>query len=113
MKDLQIMSRLPLNETTNTTPQPNELYKHVEHTLKPDDEEIYSEALRRSKRQRTAKYFGNEFTVYLIDDSPKTILRHSHLLMWMIGNKVFIVRWILFFLMELGSLLTDHMVANL
>ena len=30
-------------------------------------------APRRSKRQRVAKSFGEDFTVYLIDDTPTTI----------------------------------------
>jgi hypothetical protein len=32
-----------------------------------------SEAPRRSKRQRVAKSFGNDFTVYLVDDTPTSI----------------------------------------
>jgi hypothetical protein len=39
----------------------------------PIHEEIDSEALKRSKRPRTAKSFDNDFTVYLVDDTPKTI----------------------------------------
>jgi hypothetical protein len=66
------MFSLPLNETANATPKPTKLSKHVEHTLELDHEEIHSESPSRSKRQRTIKYFGHEFTVYLIDDSPKT-----------------------------------------
>ena len=27
----------------------------------------------RSKRQRTAKSFGDDFIVYLVDDTPRTI----------------------------------------
>jgi hypothetical protein len=27
----------------------------------------------RSKRQRTEKSFGDDFTVYLVDDTPKTL----------------------------------------
>ena len=43
----------------------------VEHEeiLKKDD----SEAPRRSKRQRVVKFFGDDFTVYLVDDTPITI----------------------------------------
>jgi hypothetical protein len=29
---------------------------------------------RRSKRSSTAKSFGDDFTVYLMDDTPKTII---------------------------------------
>jgi len=32
-----------------------------------------NETLRKSKRQRTAKSFGDDFIVYLMDDSPGTI----------------------------------------
>jgi hypothetical protein len=32
-----------------------------------------NEAPTRSKRQRTAKYFSNDFIVYLVDDTPTTI----------------------------------------
>ena len=32
-----------------------------------------SEAPRRSKRQSIAKSFGDDFTVYLVDDTPITI----------------------------------------
>ena len=44
----------------------------VEHEkiLKKDD----SEAPRRSKRQRVEKFFGDDFTVYLVDDTPTTII---------------------------------------
>ena len=32
-----------------------------------------NEAPRRSKRQRVVKSFGDDFTVYLVDDTPTTI----------------------------------------
>lgn len=43
---------------------------HVENP-----EEDNNEAPRRSKRQKTAKLqsFGDDFIMYLVDDSPKTI----------------------------------------
>jgi transposase InsO family protein len=62
MKDSHVISSLPLNEIVNTTPESVEFF-----------EEIHSDAPRRSKRQRIAKSFGDDFTVYLIDDSPKII----------------------------------------
>ena len=69
-----------------------------EHTLKPNHEEIYTEALRRSKRQRSVKFFYDESIVYLIDDSLKTILdAFSSPDADMIGKKLFMVRWILLF----------------
>jgi hypothetical protein len=46
----------------------------IEHTPEPIHEEIDSEAPRRSKRPRTAKFVGDDFTIYLMDDTPKTIV---------------------------------------
>jgi hypothetical protein len=65
MKDLCIMFRLSLNETTNATPMSTKLSKHVEHTLGLDHKEIHSENRKRSERQRTTKSFHDEFTIYL------------------------------------------------
>jgi hypothetical protein len=62
-----------------------------EEILQKDD----SEAPRRSKKQRVAKSFGDGFTVYLVDD--------THLLMQMIGKKLFITRWTRFYPMGLGN----------
>jgi hypothetical protein len=57
MKDSHVISSLPLNETVNTTSKSVEFSKHDEHTLKSNHEEIHSGAPRRSKRQKTAKFF--------------------------------------------------------
>ena len=57
------------------TPQPaapiesSEQSNEHEYILEKDD----SEAPRRSKRQRVAKFFGDDFTVYLVNDTPTTI----------------------------------------
>jgi hypothetical protein len=32
-----------------------------------------NEISKRSKIQRTSKYFGDDFIVYLVDDTPRTI----------------------------------------
>jgi hypothetical protein len=34
--------------------------------------EVNNEASRKSKRQGTAKSFGDDFIVYLVDDTPRT-----------------------------------------
>jgi hypothetical protein len=73
MKNSHSMSRLPENEIADTTPEPSENFVHAEHTLEPVHEEIDGEAPRRSKRQRTAKFFDDDLTIYLMDDTPKTI----------------------------------------
>jgi hypothetical protein len=73
MQNLYGMSSLPTNVIDDTTPETFENFDHAEHTPKPIHEEIDSEAPRRSKRPRTAKSFGDDFTIYLMDDTPKTI----------------------------------------
>ena len=73
MKDMHSTSRFSSEITpesvapivTVTSEQPVE----HEEILEKDD----SEAPRRSKRQRVAKSFGDDFTVYLVDDTPTTI----------------------------------------
>jgi hypothetical protein len=54
--------------------KPSENFDHVKHTPEPIHDEINSEAPRRSKRPRTAKSFGDDFTIYLMDDTPKIIV---------------------------------------
>jgi hypothetical protein len=73
MKNSYGMSSLPTNVIADTTPKLSENFDQAEHTPQPIHEEIDSEAHKRSKRLRTAKSFGDDFTVYLIDDTPKTI----------------------------------------
>ena len=38
-----------------------------------EDNDKVDDAPRRSKRQRVAKFFGDDFIVYLVDDVPKTL----------------------------------------
>jgi hypothetical protein len=74
MKNVYGMSNLHANVIADTSPKPSKIFDHVKHTPKPIHEEIHSEAPKRSKRPRTAKSFSDDFTVYLIDDTPKTIV---------------------------------------
>jgi hypothetical protein len=68
------MSSLPANVLADTSLEPSRNFDHAEHIPEPIHEEIDSEAPRRSKRPRTAKSFGDDFTIYLVDDTPKTIV---------------------------------------
>jgi hypothetical protein len=113
MKNSYYMSSLPANVLADTSPEPSKNFDHAEHTPEPIHEEIDNEAPRRSKRPRIAKSFGDDFTIYLVDDTPKTIVEHLYLLMQMIGKKWSVVRWTQFSPMKLGSWLTDHMVVNM
>jgi hypothetical protein len=74
MKKSYGMSSLPVNVIADTTSEPSKIFDHGEHTPEPIHEKIDSEAPRRSKRPRTAKSFGDNFTVYLVDDTRKTIV---------------------------------------
>nr|ABA92101.2 retrotransposon protein, putative, Ty1-copia subclass [Oryza sativa Japonica Group] len=73
-------SFFPMKDTHSSSSQPSEVIpssitppEQTEHTHEHVTEEDVSEAPRRSKRQRTAKSFGDDFTVYLVDDTPKSI----------------------------------------
>nr|ABF94929.1 retrotransposon protein, putative, Ty1-copia subclass [Oryza sativa Japonica Group] len=73
-------SFFPMKDTHSSLSQPSEIItssitppEQTEHTHEHVTEEDDSEAPRRSKRQRTAKSFGDDFTVYLVDDTPKSI----------------------------------------
>jgi hypothetical protein len=68
------MSSLPANVIADTSPEPSNFFDHAEHTPEPIHEEIDSEAPRRSKRPRTANSFGDDFTIYIMDDTTKTII---------------------------------------
>jgi hypothetical protein len=74
MKNLYDICSLPANVIVDTTPKPSKIFDHAKHTPKSIHEEIDSEAPRRSKGPRTAKSFGDDFTVYLMDDTPKIIV---------------------------------------
>jgi hypothetical protein len=69
------MSSLPTNVIADTTPEPFENFDHAGHTPEPIHEEIDSEVPRRSKRLRTVKSFGDDCTIYLMNDTPKTIAK--------------------------------------
>nr|ABA95219.1 retrotransposon protein, putative, Ty1-copia subclass [Oryza sativa Japonica Group] len=73
-------SFFPMKDTHSGSSQPSEIIpssitppEQIEHTHEHVSEEDVCEAPRRSKRQRTAKSFGDDFTVYLVDDTPKSI----------------------------------------
>jgi hypothetical protein len=74
MKNSYGMSSLPANVIVDTTPEPSENFDHAEHIPEPIHKEIDSEAPRRSKRPTNAKSFDDDFTVYLLDDTSKTII---------------------------------------
>jgi hypothetical protein len=75
MKNLYGTSSLPVNVLADTSPEPSGNFDHAELIPEPINEEIDSEAPRRSKRPRIAKSFGDDFTIYLVDDTPKTIVK--------------------------------------
>src|SRR5438128_11725249 len=89
-------------------PEPTISMEHYNNLVEDDNEDP-----RRSKRQRIAKPFGDDFIVYLIDDTPSSIFEAIHLLMLTTGRRLSVARWILSWLMELGRSLIVLMGANL
>jgi hypothetical protein len=111
MKNLHSMSTLLENVIADTTHEPSENFVHAEHTLELVHEEIDGEAPRRSKRQRTIKSFGDDFTVYLMDGTPKTIAK-VFASPDEDDSKEVCIEMGSIFLMKHGSWLINHMVAN-
>ena len=58
------------SSSNNVTPETETFIEHSHDNNNEDDSEA---APRRSKRQRIAKFFGDDFTVYLVDDTPTSI----------------------------------------
>jgi hypothetical protein len=75
IKNSYDMSSLPANVLADTSLEPSENFDHAEHTPEPIHEEIDSEAPKRGKRPRISMSFGDDFTIYLMDDTPKTIVK--------------------------------------
>jgi hypothetical protein len=71
MKDMHSVSRFYTEITPESIArvESSEQLVENEEILEKDD----SEAPRRSKRQRVAKPFGDDFIVYLVDDTPTSI----------------------------------------
>ena len=73
MKDMHSTSRFSSEITPErvapTISETSEQPVECEEIFEKDD----SEAPRRSKRQRVAKSFGDEFTMYLVGDTPTII----------------------------------------
>ncbi|KAK1607351.1 hypothetical protein QYE76_031024 [Lolium multiflorum] len=72
MKDMPSSSNQGMSSTSiqefSTIPESTIPIEHLENM-----DEDNNEAPKRSKRQRTAKSFGNDFIVYLVDDTPTSI----------------------------------------
>ncbi|WVZ85747.1 hypothetical protein U9M48_032635 [Paspalum notatum var. saurae] len=69
MKDMHSTSRF----SSEITPELNAPTKVFEPPHEISPEEDNNEAPRKSKRQRVEKSFGNDFIVYLVDDTPTSI----------------------------------------
>ena len=52
--------------------------EHNEPTLVGNPEEDNNDAPRKSKRQRTIKSFGDDFIVYLMDDTPRNHIEEAY-----------------------------------
>jgi hypothetical protein len=92
MKNSHCMSRLIENVIADTTPKPSKNFVHAEHILKPAHKEIDGEAIRRSKRQRIAKSFGDILLFISWMTLIEPFQRHLHLQTPMIKKKRSVVR---------------------
>ena len=72
MKDMATSCNQEMPSSSNQEPVTiTEPAISMEHFESPVEEN--NEVPTRSKRQRTAKSFGDDFLVYLIDDTPSSI----------------------------------------
>ena len=69
-------------------------FVQTEQTAIEDPEADDNGVTRKSKRQRVAKSFRDDFTTYLMDDTPKPLTRHIPLPTLTLGRKRCGVRWI-------------------
>ena len=72
MKDMSSSSNqeipTPSSEELTVNPEPTIAMEHIENPVEGNNG-----TPMRSKIQRTAKSFGDDFLVYLIDDTPSSI----------------------------------------
>jgi hypothetical protein len=71
----------PMKETHSSssyefvkTSEINDEVVRIEQPLEENSEKDDNEMTRKSKTQRTAKCFGDDFIMYLVDDTPRTII---------------------------------------
>ena len=84
---------------------------HVDEDENP--KEGNNTVTRKSRIQRVAKSFGEDYIIYLVDDTPTTIAEAYYHLMLICRKKLFKVKWILLCLMGLGNWLIVLMDVNL
>jgi hypothetical protein len=79
------------HDTSNDEPMiPHEHFIPVEHTEQSHIHNLVEDdnvSTRKSKRPRIAKSFGDDYNVYLVDDTPSTIEEHIPFLMLTFGRK--------------------------
>ncbi|KAK1633200.1 hypothetical protein QYE76_007515, partial [Lolium multiflorum] len=63
-----VQHEMPSSSTQELFPEPTMAIEHFDNPVEDDNE-----APKRSKRQRTAKSFGHDFIVYLVEDTPTSI----------------------------------------
>jgi hypothetical protein len=85
----------PSEASTSSVPQPIPFSLPPIHSEQPI-EDYNIDAPRRIKRQRTEKSFGDDFTVYLVDDHQNHFQRHMHHQMQSTGRRQSTMKWIPF-----------------
>ena len=109
MRDMQSTSR----QESEETPEPAIPMEYYEQTHDENPEEDDEETLGRGKRQRTAKTFGDDFFVYLVDDTiPLLFQKRMPLQKLTTGRMRSVVRWIPSWLTGHGRSLIILMVVD-
>lgn len=112
-------TKFPMKYTPSTSSHesiiPHEhfvLLEHIEELYVENLEEDDTLVIQKSKRQRIAKYFGDDYITCHMD-TPRTIERHIILLMLTFGRKQYRVRWIKLCLVDIGKSLNVIVGVNM
>jgi hypothetical protein len=73
MKDMHSTARFSSEIIPESSTSDDYFEQPHENVFEDGREKDVNEAPTRSKRQRTAKSFGDDFIVYLVDDTPTSI----------------------------------------
>jgi len=93
-------NEFPMKNTPSTSSHDSIFLPETLEPVIHADEETHDEnpekdnniVTRKSKRQRVAKSFGEDYIIYLVGDTPTTIAGHIHHLMLIYGKKLLKVR---------------------
>jgi hypothetical protein len=113
MKDMRSNTRFFYEITPDFTIPTESPIESFEQPLEEVHEKDDNEVPLRNKRRRIAKCFGDDFIVYLVDNTPTSIVEAYASPDADDWKEAVRMRWTRFFLLELGNYLSCHLVVNL